>query len=89
MLSYYGSSWGVRQPVTFDLSGSKLSEDIFQDCLRLVQTYVSILGIPLSQFLLFTTLDAVRRAIASAGKFFVSPAYNVWKDLCDPGMHFL
>ena len=32
------------------------------------------------------TLDAVRDAIASAGVFFVTPGYDVWKDVCDPGV---
>ena len=35
-----GSSCGVQPQVSLDLGGSKIGEDIFQNCLRLVQSYV-------------------------------------------------
>ena len=68
------------------LGGSKIGEDIFQDCLRLVQSYVLSPGFCPRLFFTESTLVAVRDAIASAGIFFVTPGFDVWKDVCDPGV---
>ena len=79
-----GSSCGVQPQVTFDFAGSKIGEDTFQDCLRLVQSYVLSPGYCPQLFLTESTLGAVREAIASAGMFFVTPGYDVWEGVCDP-----
>ena len=81
-----GSSCGVQPQVSLDLGGSKIGEDIFQDCLRLVRSYVLSPGYCPRLFFTESTLGAVRDAIASAGIFFVTPGYHVWKDVCDPGV---
>ena len=81
-----GSSCGVQPQVSLDLGGSKIGEEIFQDCLRLVQSYVLSPGYFPRLFFTESTLGAVRDAIASAGVFFVTPGYDVWKDVCDPGV---
>ena len=67
-----GSSCGVQPQVSLDLGGSKIGEELFQDCLRLVQSYVLSLGYCPRLFFTESTLGAVRDAIASAGVFFVS-----------------
>ena len=51
-----------------------------------MQSYVLSLGIVHVCFFTESTLAAVRDAIASAGIFFVTPGYDVWKDVCDPGV---
>ena len=81
-----GSSCGVQPQVSLDLGGSKIGEDIFQDCLLLVQSYVLSPGYCPRLFFTESTLGAVRDAIASAGVFFATPGYDVWKDVCDPGV---
>ena len=70
--------------MSLDLGGSKIGEDIFQDCLRLVQSYVLSPGYCPRLFLTESTLGTVRDAIASAGISFVTPGYDVWKGVCDP-----
>ena len=81
-----GGSCGVHPQVTFDLGGGEINEDVFRNCLRLVQSYVFSPGYCPQLFLTESTLGAVRDAIASAGIIFVTPGYNVWKDVCDSGM---
>ena len=70
--------------VTFDLSGSSLSEAAFECCLRLVQFCVLSAGYEHQLFFTDVILDAVRCAIADAGVFYVNPGYDVWKNYCDP-----
>ena len=69
--------------VTFDLSGSPLSEAAFECCLRLVQSCVLSASYEHQLFFTDVTLDAVRCAIADAGVFYVTPGYDVWKNYCD------
>ena len=69
--------------MTFDLRGSKISEDAFQDYLQLVQSYVLSPGYCPQSFFTESTLCAVRSAIDSAGVFFVTPGYDIWKDARD------
>ena len=68
--------------VTFDLSGSKLSEKKFRECLLLVQSYVLSPGYSHKSFFTDPTLDAVEEAIADAGVFYVAPNFDLWTELC-------
>ena len=72
--------------VSFDLSGSSLSESAFQCCLRLVQSYVMSAGYEHQLFFTDLTLDAVRDAIVDAGLFYVTPGFDVWRNYCDPAV---
>ena len=51
-----------------------------------MQSYVLSPGYCPRLFFTESTLGAVRDAIASAGIFLVTPGYDVWKDVCDPGV---
>ena len=68
--------------VTFDLSGSKLSEQKFRKCLLLVQSYVLSPGYSHRSFFTDPTLDAVEEAIADAGVFYVAPNFDLWTEFC-------
>ena len=73
-------------PVSFDLSGCALSKAVFHDCVRLVQSYVLCAGYEHQVFFTDVTLDAVRDAIVTAGIFYITPGYDLWKNYCDPGV---
>ena len=85
-MSDYGGFLQGSSAVDFFLGGCKISEGAIEDCLRLVQSYVSIPGFCPQSFFTESTLGAVRSTIDSAGIFVVTPAYDVWKDDCDSGV---
>ena len=66
--------------VTFDLSGSALESRSFQDCLRLVQSYVMCAGYSPQRLFSDQTVRAVRRAVADSGVFFVTAGFDLWKN---------
>ena len=68
--------------VTFDLSGSKLSEKQFRECLLLVQSYVLSSGCSHKSFFTDPTLNAVEEANANAGVFYVAPNFDLWTEFC-------
>ena len=68
--------------VTFDLSGSRLAERKFRECLLLVQSYVLSPGYAHKCFFTDPTLDAVEEAIADAGVFYVAPNFDLWAEFC-------
>ena len=73
----------VKYPVvTFDLNGSALESRSFQDCLRLVQSYVMCAGYSPRRLFSDQTVRAVRRAVADSGVFFVTAGYDLWKNFC-------
>ena len=68
--------------ISFDLSGSALDSRTFHDCLRLVQTYVMSAGCSPQRFFSDQALGSVRKAVSTAGVFFVTEGFNLWKDFC-------
>ena len=77
-----GRPRAVYPVVTFDLSGSKLSVAKFQECLRLVQSYVLSPGYEHQSFFTEPTMKAVQDAINNAGVFYVAPNFDLWADFC-------
>ena len=71
----------IYPAVTFNLSGSKLSEK-FRECLLLVQSYVLSPGYAHECSFTDPTLDAVEEAIADPGVFYVAPNFDLWTDFC-------
>ena len=77
-----GRPRAVYPTVNFDLSGSKLSMAKFQECLRLVQSYVLSPGYEHQSFFTEPTMEAVHDAISNAGVFYVAPNFDLWADFC-------
>ena len=73
----------VKYPVvTFDLSGSALEPRSFQNCLRLVQSYVMCaVSSPQGPFS-DQINSAVQRAVSDAGIFFVTAGFDLWSGFC-------
>ena len=68
--------------VSFGLSGSRLSMAKFQECLRLVQSYVLSPGYEHKSFFTEPTMEDVQDAISNAGVFYVAPNFDLWADFC-------
>ena len=69
----------VKYPaVTFDLSGSAWEPRSFQNCLRLVQSYVMCAGYSPQGLFSDQTVSAVQRAVSDAGIFFVTAGFDLW-----------
>ena len=64
----------------FDLSGSALDPRSFYDCLRLVQSYVMSAGYSAQGLFSDQALGSVRKAVSTAGTFFISGGFSMWED---------